>query len=251
MTTGKKTSNAFLIAANLVPLIGVLFFGWDGKGIIVVYILETIIIGILNALKMLIVYLVNGTRNEKKGKSEFTQGVSGLGLIPFFLFHYNFFIFVQSVLFFAFSSMWEPMGRGPEPFNVIANFRLYINDDTLLALGSLLIANLSYFADDFLLSGKYKTVSMQSLMMAPYKRIFLQQFLVILGGFIFMLTGGISVVMGLFVVLKIIADYLSANYGNNSKVEKWISKNIKDKNGEGLSDEQKEMVKTMFGRDDK
>lgn len=248
MTTGKKTSNAFLIAANLVPLIGVLFFGWDGKGIIVVYILETVIIGILNALKMLTVYLVNGTKNEEEEKSEFTQGVSGLGLIPFFLFHYNFFIFVQSVLFFAFSSMWESIGKGPEPFNVIANFRLYINDDTLLALGSLLMANLIYVADDFIFSEKYKTASMQSLMMAPYKRIFLQQFLVILGGFIFMLTGGISIVMGLFVVLKIIADYLSANYGNNPKVTSWITKNVKGKNGKELSDEEKKMVENMFGR---
>lgn len=248
MTTGKKTSNAFLIAANLVPLIGVLFFGWDGKGIIVIYILETVIIGILNALKMLAVYLLNGTKNGVKEKSEFTQGVSGWGLIPFFLFHYNFFIFVQSVLFFAFSSIWGPH-NGPEPFNVIANFRLYLNGDTLLALGSLLIANLAYVADDFIFSEKYKTASMESLMMAPYKRIFLQQFLVILGGFIFMLTGGISLVMALFVVLKIIADYVSANYGKNPKVTHWITKNIKDKNGKELSDEQKEVVKTMFSRD--
>ena len=63
-----------------------------------------------------------------------------------------------------------------------------------------------------------------------------------------MLTGGISIVMGLFVVLKIIADYLSANYGNNPKVTSWITKNVKGKNGKELSDEEKKMVENMFGR---
>ena len=145
--------------------------------------------------------------------------------------------------------MWESLGKDPEPFNVIANFRLYINDNTLLALGSLLMANLIYVADDFIFSEKYKTASMQSLMMAPYKRIFLQQFLVILGGFIFMLTGGISLVMGLFVVLKIVADYVSANYGKNPKITNWITKNIKGKDGKELTEEQKQMVENMFGRD--
>lgn len=249
MNTSKKTSNAFLIAANLVPLLGVLFWGWDGKGIIVVYILETVVIGILNALKMLIVYFVNGLRNEDESKNSFTQGVSGLGLIPFFLFHYNFFIFVQSVLFFAFSSMWEA-GRGPEPFNVIANFSLYLTEDNLIALGSLLLANMAYFITDFIVPRKYETQSMQSLMMAPYKRIFLQQFLVILGGFIFMLTGGIKLVMALFVVLKIVADYISANYSKNTKLASWFATNLKTKEGKPLSDDEKKTLEKIFGKDE-
>jgi hypothetical protein len=244
MNTGKKTSNAFLIAANLVPLVGVLFLGWNGKGIIVVYILETIIIGILNALKMLVVYLLNGTKSEAPSAP---NSVSGWGIIPFFLFHYNFFIFVQSVLFFAFSSMWGP-SNGPEPFNIIANFRLYINDNTLLALGSLLAANLAYFINDFILSGAYQKETLGGLMFQPYKRIFLQQFLVIFGGFIFMLTGGISIVMGLFVALKIIADYLTANYNNNPKVANWIKSKVTDGKKTGLTEEQKQMVENMFGR---
>lgn len=241
MNASKKTSNTVLILANLVPLIGVLFLGWDGKGIIVIYILETIMIGLINALKMLTVYFINGTKKEPAPSAG--DNISGFALIPFFLFHYNFFVFVQSVLFFAFSSMWEPMGKGIEPFNLVGQFSLYINQETAWALGSLLIANLTYFVNDFVLNDKYKTQTISGLMFAPYKRIFLQQFLVILGGFIFMLTGGISFVMGLFVILKIVADYVSANYGKSPKVKRWVEKNMmKGKDGKPLSAEDRKIM---------
>jgi len=81
-------------------------------------------------------------------------------------------------------------------------------------------------------------------MFAPYKRIFLQQFLVILGGFIFMLTGGISLVMGLFVILKIIADYITANYNKSPIVKNWVEKKMmKGKDGKPLSEEDRKIMK--------
>lgn len=241
MNAAKKTSNTVLILANLVPLVGVLFLGWDGKGIIVIYIIETIMIGLINALKMLTVYFINGTKNEP---ANIGGNITGLVVIPFFLFHYNFFIFVQSVLFFAFSSMWEPMGKGVALFDLISQFSLYINQETAWALGSLLFANLTYFVNDFILNDKYKTQTIAGLMFAPYKRIFLQQFLVILGGFIFMLTDGISLVMGLFVILKIIADYVTANYAKSPIVQNWVEKNMmKDKNGKPLTEEERKIMK--------
>ena len=42
----------FLIAANLLPVIGVWFFGWNPKEVFIVYCLETIIIGLFNLVKM-------------------------------------------------------------------------------------------------------------------------------------------------------------------------------------------------------
>lgn len=45
-------ADIFLIAANLLPVVGVWFFGWDPKEVFIVYCLETIIIGFFNLLKM-------------------------------------------------------------------------------------------------------------------------------------------------------------------------------------------------------
>ena len=41
-----------LIVANLIPLIGVLFFGWSVWNILIVYWLENGIVGVFNVLKM-------------------------------------------------------------------------------------------------------------------------------------------------------------------------------------------------------
>ena len=50
-------SDLFLLVANLLPLYGVWFEGWDPKQMFLVYCLETIIIGGYNVIKMIIVTL--------------------------------------------------------------------------------------------------------------------------------------------------------------------------------------------------
>lgn len=248
MVQKNLSSNAVLILANMVPLVGVLFFDWDGKAIFVIYILETVLIGIINVLKMLTVYILNGTKKEPPPSPG--DNVSGWGLIPFFIFHYNFFVFVQSVLFFAFSSIWENVHTAP-PFNLVANFSRFLSGDTQLAVISLAIANAYYFINDFIMSNKYRTETMAGLMFQPYKRIFVQQFVVILGGFIFMLSGSSAIVAILFIALKTIADYLSANYGNNPKIKEWLLKKTAESSEKPITEEDKRMIDNIFGRRDK
>src|SRR4051794_41692022 len=48
-----KTSAYVLIAANALPLIGVLFLGWDTFSIVALYWSENVIIGGINVLKMI------------------------------------------------------------------------------------------------------------------------------------------------------------------------------------------------------
>ena len=55
---------------------------------------------------------------------------------------------------------------------------------------------------DFLLSGKYKTISMGRLMFEPYMRIFVQQFVVIIGS-IFLSFGAGKIFILVFVIAKI------------------------------------------------
>ena len=47
----------FLILVNLIPLIGVWFNEWNAKQIFLVYCMETVIIGLINVIKMAIVTL--------------------------------------------------------------------------------------------------------------------------------------------------------------------------------------------------
>lgn len=239
-----KPSNLFLVLANIVPLLGVLFWGWDAKGVFVVYILETVLIGALNVLKMLVVYILNGTRNEPPPSPG--DNVGGFFIIPFFIFHYYFFVFVQSVLYFAFSSIGDHSIR--EPYMLIRNFSPYLIGETKYAMLSLLAANLTYFIDGFVLSGQYKKETLSGLMFQPYKRIFLQQAVVILGGFISMMFGSAAAVAVFFILLKTAADYLSANYTSNPKIQNWVKENLKsvDEDKKELTKEQKEAIERIF-----
>ena len=78
-------SDYFMIAANLIPVYGVLFEGWSATEIFLIYCLETIIIGILNLIKMGIVTSVRKTDTWYNGPSRTTQ--HGLFFMIFFLVH--------------------------------------------------------------------------------------------------------------------------------------------------------------------
>ena len=87
-----------LIAANVIPLIGVLAFGWSVWNILVIYWLENGIVGVINILKM-------STATGDEAAPGMTVMVNGrpassmtkAGLIPFFLVHYGIFWFVHGI----------------------------------------------------------------------------------------------------------------------------------------------------------
>ena len=53
-------SDLLLIIANLIPVFGVWFLGWSPTEAFIVYAMETMIVGILTILKMLIATIAKG-----------------------------------------------------------------------------------------------------------------------------------------------------------------------------------------------
>jgi hypothetical protein len=78
-------SGLALIAANLVPLAGVLFFGWDLAGVLVLFWAESAVIGFYTALKMAVV-----------GK------LAALLAVPFFIGHFGGFMAGHFLFIYAF-----------------------------------------------------------------------------------------------------------------------------------------------------
>ena len=112
--------------------------------ILFAYFLETIIIGIFNALKMLWSILY--------GKSE----KSSFGLILFFLFHYGFFVAIQSIFGFALFGI-EGNGIIKEPFNLVENYSTILTlEDIKYALPAVLVTHLGKFITDYIHNEKYK-----------------------------------------------------------------------------------------------
>jgi hypothetical protein len=53
-----------LTVANLVPLFGVVFLGWDAAAIVLLYWIENLIIGLFNVLRMILVKVESPSKSE-------------------------------------------------------------------------------------------------------------------------------------------------------------------------------------------
>ena len=187
----------FLIMVNLIPVYCVWFEGWNAAQVFIVYCFETVIIGIFNVVKMACVTIFVKPRHTWQNYQG-TSMVSGLFFILFFIFHYGFFVFVQTQIFFGISGIIKddsvfgvyrqiPTALGKEGLLMLVIFIAYYTFQTLF---------------DFFLSGEYKTIPMTKLMFQPYGRIFIQQFVVIAGS-MFLLLGGGNVFILILAAVKI------------------------------------------------
>lgn len=192
-----SVSNYLLILVNLVPLYCVWFEGWNASVVFLVYCLETVMIGLVNVLKMAAVTLfVKRTDVWDSGGSTSMQ--SGWFFIFFFIMHYGFFVFVQTQIFFNVSGLIPGSA-------FIANYSkipaLLGDNGKLMLLIFIAYYTLQNFYD-FFMSGKFKTISLGRLMFEPYLRIFVQQFVVILGS-IFLNFGAGKIFILIFIIAKI------------------------------------------------
>lgn len=189
-------SDIFVILINLIPLWGVWFDGWDPKQMFLIYCAETVIVGLFNILKMLLV-----TQFKKKDIWE-TNGaqsmVSGYFFILFFIIHYGFFVSIQLGIFFSASGMME----GMNPIKTLLALPSLMENYTKGLLAGFIAVYALQMLKDFILNGEFRTVSIGKLMFAPYMRIFVQQFAVILG-VLFLSVGGGKIFMLVFVCVKI------------------------------------------------
>ncbi|MBP6022186.1 DUF6498-containing protein [Ferruginibacter sp.] len=185
-----------LILVNLIPLYGVWFEGWDAKEIFIVYCLETVIIGIINVVKMACITIF--VRKKDVWESNGNTMQSGWFFIFFFIIHYGFFVFVQTQIFFGVSRM---IPDGSMIMNYAKIPELLGHDGKLM-----LLIFIAYYTVQsifgFFSSGAYKTVSLGRQMFEPYMRIFVQQFVVILGS-MFLTFGAGKIFILIFVIAKI------------------------------------------------
>lgn len=198
---------ALLVAANLIPLLGVLFLGWDVATILVIYWLENGVVGLLNVPKIL---LAAGTREPVGGASRLAQADlapagssanAGFVLAPFFFVHYGIFWVVHGV-FVVF--LTGGITRG-----VLDPLGSVISDPVVLAgAAALLISHGASFFMNFLGRREYLSVSPQSQMLQPYPRMVVLHLTIIGGGFVVQQLGQPVVLVALLVVFKTAFDLI-------------------------------------------
>jgi len=179
-----------LIAANLVPLVGVVAFGWTVFSILLLYWCENVVVGAFNILRML-----------AAAPKDVVVDIGKLFFIPFFAVHYGMFTMVHGIFVLT---LFGPGGNvSPSPARFLSAVR-----DAGIGYGALAIV-LSHgfsFVHNYLAGGEFRRASLQRLMAQPYTRVMVLHATILLGGFAAKAAGAPALALLLLVVLKTAID---------------------------------------------
>ena len=193
-----------MLVANAIPLYGVLALNWDGLVVIILYLIETAIIGVFHAFRIFFFGTFLGFKDGRMPKAS-------IFVMLFFLFHFFMFLFVQSTLFFGFIRSEIPGLQSG--FHVIHNFGLFFHDPYLISIYAFIASQVAYTGREVLLSKEYTALSVSDYMFLPYIRIFVQQFVVIFGAMLFLAFNSVTALVVLFIILKTGGELIGQSYG--------------------------------------
>ncbi|WP_347175494.1 DUF6498-containing protein [Polaribacter uvawellassae] len=213
--------NAFVWISALYLFI-LLFIGIaDAMVIVFAYFLETIIIGVFNVLKLFLTI-----RFSKKENKNPDMGISGFGLIFFFMFHYGFFVAIQSIFGFSLFSFGDN-GLIKEPFYIFDNYAIILNLEGIkYALPAIIFMHFGKFIFDFLKNKKYLKFSSDDIMIKPYVRVFIQQFVVIIAFFFMVFDEAGIIAAFLLITFRLIIDLILEAIKENSKTLDYLSEKL-------------------------
>jgi hypothetical protein len=186
-------SLAVLVVANLLPLVGVVFFGWSVFELVALYWFENVVIGALNVLKMLLVKPEGGV-----------PMVAKMATAAFFTFHYGMFCLVHGVFV---ATLLGPKGLdggpGSNPISMVGN--LVADGGGWMVVG-LLASHAFSFVSHYLIRGGRRRTDLARLMAAPYGRIVVLHIAILFGAFVITAMGEPIAMLVLLVAGKIALD---------------------------------------------
>lgn len=214
-TFRKPTLTHFsIIIVNIIPIIGIIFFGWTLFSILFIYWFESFTIGIFNVIKMFFcrTFPVSRIKNDNvKIPNLNGSGVEiflGMIYIPFFMFHYGMFLFGHLIFINAIQSI----------MNNSVNIFQQNYEGIIFPVVAIFLSHAVSFFSNFIAKKEYKKTSIAGLMISPYKRVVVMQITLIFGTFILMLTSIPTFVVILFIILKVYFD-LKAHDNEHESLE--------------------------------
>ena len=186
-----RVSLVLLVAANLLPLAGVLLWDWDVFFLLLLFWCENVVIGLFGIAR-LIVAASNDTIKE------------GLFLPLFFLVHYGGFMFGHfMVLFGMYSSSVEGLGNTARPEDY---YRLMLENLSWIAVVAMFVSHGWSFVENYMGQSEHERLGAMQAMGLPYKRMFITHVALILGGFFLIESGQPLGGLVILVLLKIGLD---------------------------------------------
>ena len=207
-----------LIVANVIPLLGVLFLGWNVWTILTIYWLENGVVGIFNVLKM-----SKAGGDGPASAAGLTATINGRPtpgpkrplLIPFFIIHYGMFWVVHGIfiltlpLFQAFGASGGGVFPGGDVSATSHRRRRRDRSDPgaiLIVLIGLFISHGVSYRLNFIGRGEYLRTTVARQMVAPYGRLVVLHITIIFGALPISMTGAPASAIVVLVLLKIALD---------------------------------------------
>lgn len=183
----------FLVIANLLPIVGVIWWQWSVFAVMLLFWLENIIVGLLNMPRILFASGDTGNKYTRTGARIFTS--------VFFVVHYGLFTFVHGT--FVFSMFGQDVGDDITPqlvWQVVHEYQLY------WAVLALFVSHAVSLVMNYFVSGEYKTATVKKMMNKPYSRIVVLHIGIIAGGFLIQSLQQPLLGLIALIIVKIIVD---------------------------------------------
>ncbi len=175
-----------LVAVNCLPILGLVFFNWQAIDIMLVYWTESAVIGFYNILKMFK-----------------TDRLVSLGMVPFFLVHYGMFMSGHlSFILIMFGGIGQVRNANLTGYLAGSQSVIWF----LLSFISFFISHGISYYENFLGKQEYQKLRITDIMFQPYVRIIVMHLTILFGGFISLALNNSSLVIFVFVLLKIWLD---------------------------------------------
>ena len=169
-----------LVVANLFPLYGVLFQGWQVFPIVLLYWLENVVVGVFFILR-----IVAASPGEDASPTALEQQMgraAKLFLVPFFAVHYGIFTLVHGV--FVLVLFGRETGQMVPSVSLV--FSAITRYSLVLALVALTASHAFSFVVNYLGKGEYRGADLGTLARAPYSRVVVLHLAILGGGFLVM-----------------------------------------------------------------
>jgi hypothetical protein len=190
---GILPSGVLLILVNILPILGVIFWGWNASDVIVLYWIENIVVAIYTILRILFAQnpSYNSAISEDGKQSVKSYGIN-IFLAIFFIFHFGIFTLVHGVFVGLFA---------------LRNSSFILDRDftgLFVFFLALLISHGFSFVYNYIIKEEYKNDNSINAMIRPYPRIIILQFTLIFGGIISFVSSDVLIII--FVLMKILFD---------------------------------------------
>jgi hypothetical protein len=212
-----------LVTANLLPLVGVIFFGWRTFDVVFLFWMENVVIGAINVLMILTCSPALDLLREKTKSVKDDKGETALASLAaakyffaiFFTVHYGIFCFVHGVFVSVLLGGDGPFGgMAGGPFQPM--LEALSHPGIQLSILALIVSHLVSYFTNFLGHDEYRRLTPTDLMGRPYARIMVLHIAIVFNGFLTIVLGSPIWVLVLLVIGKTLLD-LGLHLGEHGK----------------------------------